>query len=168
MNKTENNAMVNPPKNPKNPFNRLGRKLKSTFDSKSLILSVRFISYLSKYISKSETNLNKSASHCSIWSNDKFCACVVITGTTNDPSPRMSNNNTNSVTTVASVFLNLSILVKNPFMGWPTSETTMAKNTYPNRDCAIIIRLNNATSPTMIRKAWTIPRVRLFAFTALR
>ena len=66
MNNTENNAMVNPPKNPKNPFNRLGRKLKSTLDSSSLMFSVRFMSYFSKYISKSETSLSKSASHWSI------------------------------------------------------------------------------------------------------
>ena len=63
MNKTENNAIVNPPKNPKNPFNRLGRKLKSTLDSRSLMLSVRFMSYLSKYMSKSVTSISKSASH---------------------------------------------------------------------------------------------------------
>jgi hypothetical protein len=81
---------------------------------------------------------------------------VAKTGKINEPIIKKTVIRRNKVIIVEKRWFILTLLTSKFFMGLPISETTIDKEIYPISGFEIIIKLNNAIKPAIIKKDFTI------------
>ena len=78
------------------------------------------------------------------------------TGKINEPITKKTVTRRNNVIIVEKRWFILTLLTSKFLIGLPISDTTIDKEIYPISGLDIIIKLNNATKPAIIKKDFTI------------
>ena len=86
------------------------------------------------------------------------------TGKINEPIIKKTVTRRNKVIIVEKRWFILTLFTSKFLIGLPINDTTIDKEIYPISGLEIIIKLNNATKPAIIKKDFTIEEVNLLDF----